>query len=351
MIDNKICDWLMDNADVPIRYRVARELLKDEKYAAKIESELFEHKEVQKWMKLLKPELPVKYSLGYMEHGSFDFCFENALLKLVQLGLHGNFEQITNAVGYYTSHNKFDGIAMANLFLMANINNEAASKHILGRLDKMYNFTKQGIYDIYISEEEKKKLTGIPKNWKNKNFIRPELFKDGYSYPLIYDILGLHRLYNIKNLEIDEKINGVIDYISTDKFHAKIQDGYGILISGRYASGNPQYHGMGWDPKYPGWFEIQDYMENINAPKLLFFAQNILKYPPAKKTKWFSDLINYLDKYKLDSGNHIFPKDWLKESQGYAVQGHHISFGENRRKKIWLEIESTFYMQLLQQND
>ena len=82
MIDKKICDWLMDNADVPIRYRVARELLKDGKTAKKIKSELFEHKEVQKWLKLLKPEMPVKNSLGYMEHGSFDFCLENALPKL-----------------------------------------------------------------------------------------------------------------------------------------------------------------------------------------------------------------------------------------------------------------------------
>ena len=301
-------------------------------------------------MKLLKPELPVKYSLGYMEHGSFDFCLENALSKLVQLGLHGDFEQITDAVGYYINQNNFGGMAMANLFLMANIKNEVASKHILDRLDKLYNFAKQGVYDIYISEEERKKLTGVPKNWKDKNFIRPELFKDGYSYPLIYDILGLYRLYDLKNPEIDEKINSVIDYISTDEFHAKIQDGYGILISGRYASGNPQYHGMGWDPKYPGWFELKDYMENINAPKLLFFAQNISKYPLAKKTKWFSDLLDYLDKYKLDGGIYIFPKEWLKESQGYAVQGHHVSFGENRRKKTWLEIESTFYVQLLQQN-
>ena len=46
MINTKICDWLMDNADAPIRYRVARELLKDEKTAKKIEPELFENKVV-----------------------------------------------------------------------------------------------------------------------------------------------------------------------------------------------------------------------------------------------------------------------------------------------------------------
>lgn len=40
MINTKICDWLMDNADAPIRYRVAREFLKYEKTAKNIKAEL-----------------------------------------------------------------------------------------------------------------------------------------------------------------------------------------------------------------------------------------------------------------------------------------------------------------------
>jgi hypothetical protein len=168
---------------------------------------------------------------------------------------------------------------------------------------------------------------------------------------LIYDILGLYRLYDLKNPEIDKKLNDVISYISTDEFHSKISDGYGILIEGKYESGNNIYHGMGWDPKYPGWFDAADYMENINAPKLLFFAEYISQYPIARKTKWFNDLLDYLEKYRMESGTYIFLKEWLPEKSGYAVGGFHMSFGENRRKKIWLETESTFYMQLLRQNE
>ena len=155
----------------------------------------------------------------------------------------------------------------------------------------------------------------------------------------------MFRLYDLKDPAVNQKINDIIDYISTDEFHAKIEDGYGILISGV-----KKYHGQGWDPKYPGWFDVAGYMENDNVPKLLFYAQNIAKYPSARKTKWFNDLTNYLEKYKTDNGTYLFPKEWLKESQGYAVQGHYISFGENRRKKNWHEIESTFYVQLLCKN-
>jgi len=376
MIYTKICGWLMDNADAPIRYRVAGELLKDDTAAKNIEPELLENKEVQKWLANLKPNEPVQYSIGYMEHGSFDFCLENTIPKLSQLGLHGGFEQVIDAVNFYVKetnnfyaenpHYIYHGFGTPNLLLMANIKNETALKCVLGRLDRLYDFVKQGNYDIYISEEEKKKLTGIPQRWKDKNFIKPELFKESYRYPLIYDILGLRRLYDLNNPEVDEKINGVIDYISTDEFHSKISDGYGILISGKYESGNPKYHGMGWDPKYPGWFDVASYIGNNNTnsvpsgshretetgyvPKLLFFAEHIVNYPIARKTKWFNDLLDYLEKYKTENGTYIFPKEWLPEKSGYAVGGFHMSFGENRRKKTWLEIESTFYMQLLTQN-
>ena len=345
MIDAKICDWLMDNADAPVCYRVARELLKDDKTAKKIENELFENKEVQKWLKNLKPTNPPQHRS--MEHGSFDFCLENALPKVVQLGLHGGMEQVVDAVGFYVNPSNFND---AQLFLMANIQNEIALNHMLVRLNQIYDFTKQRNYDIYISEEEKKKLTGIPKNWQESKFIKPQLFKEGYSYPLIYDIVGMYRLYGLNNTDVDKKIDSIISYISTNEFHNKISDGYGILISGEYASGNPQYYSMGWEPKYPGWFDIIDYIENISAPKLLFFAEYISLYPSARKTKWFNDLLFYFEKYKTENGTYLFPKEWLKESPGYAVQGHHISFGENRRKKNWIEIESTFYMQLLHQN-
>jgi len=344
-VNEKVCAWLMDNADVPIRYRVARELLQDNASAKKIAPELFEHPAVKLWLDNLTPHNPPQH--WSMDHGSFDFNLENALPKLVQLGLHGGLQQITNAVGYYIDKNDFDGIAIAKLFLMADIKNDTAMNYMLDRTNKIYDFTKQGNYDIYISEAEKKKLTGVPQRWKDKDFINPALFKDGYSYPLIYDILGIHRLYELNDPEVDKKIDNIINYISADEFHNKVADGYGILISGKYTSGNTQYHGMGWDPKYPGWFNPADYMANVNAPKLLFFAENIVKYPPALNTKWYSDLQSYLENYRKDNDIYEFPKEWLKESQGYAVQGHHLSFGENRRKKNWREIESTFYMQLL----
>ena len=171
-------DWLMDNADAPIRYRVARELLKDEKLAKKIEPELLENKEIQKWLTNLKPNDPPQYWL--MEHGSFDFNLENAMSKCVQLGLHGGMPQMYDAVALYIGRmkNKYaekpcrnDGVFTANFLSLGTINDDDTLKYMLGSLDEMYNFAKQNRYDIYLSPEERAKLTGVPKNWKNSEYF------------------------------------------------------------------------------------------------------------------------------------------------------------------------------------
>jgi len=60
--------------------------------------------------------------------------------------------------------------------------------------------------------------------------------------------------------------------------------------------------------------------------------------------------MNYLEKYRTDRSIYIFHKVWFKETQGYAVSGSHMSYGENRCNKNWAEIESTFYVQIIKHN-
>ena len=364
MVDKNICRWLLDNADAPIRYRVARELLCDEALANEIEAQLLNNDTVKKWLYNLVPDSPPRH--WSMEHGSFDFCLENALLKSVQLGLHCGFPQTADAVryyldkiesltpcGYYRANDGFRlgevnfgfySIIIANLLTLAGIENSAVRGCMLGGLDELFNFTIKGDYDIYADEKERGALKAVPAVWSDRKFIKRALVDThGFCYPFIYDVIGLYNLYGRVDTETDRKIDAVIGYISTDIFHKTVEDGYGILISG-----DRTYHSMGWDPKYPGWFDVAGYIENGNVPKLLFFAQYISNYPAARKTKWFSDLLGCLDKHRTGEGRHKFPAGWLKEQRGYAVQGSHISFGENRKKKNWREIESTFYIQLLQ---
>lgn len=360
MLDVKICEWLLDNADTPIRYRVLRELLKDKETAKGIEKKLLETPVVMQWLKNLQPEVPPQHH--WIEHGSFDFCLENAILKAIQLGLHAEIPQVTGAVTYYvekiesntiehpvrdsSSRSGFDCILTSNLLSLAGIHNPAIRQYMLSSLDELYYFVSEANYDIYATEEEKMTIRGIPKIWRERKVIKHSLLSEhGYCFPLLYDIIGLHTLYVLNEQDVTGKINAIIDYISTDIFHDTIQDGYGIM-----SPDNIKYYAMGWDPKYPGWNDVQEYLKGQCVPKLLFYAQFIARYPTAQGSKWFKALLHCLGQYQTDRGTYLFPSQWLKESQGYAVLGSHLSFGENRRKKNWREIESTFFMQLLQNN-
>lgn len=376
MIDTKACQWLIENGGVTTRYRVFRELLKEEHDAKKLENELLEDNGVRKWLKLLKPETPPQHRS--MAHGSFDFCLENAMPKVTQLGLHAGFEPVRDAVGYYLEliqgfmkqadeegslyRGGLSGffLILAVDFLMdAEFRDTYLLDFMRKSLDEMYRFVKLKNYDLYISDDERRKLPGVPRNWVNAKFLKPELFDYGFCFPLVYDIIGMHTLYELKDPEIASKLDEVIGYISSDDFHSKIGDGYGIIIETDDHIGRAAYHGMGWDPKYPGWFDVRGTIENEIAapsrftyaiPRLLFYAQTYAKYPGARKTKWYKELLEYLGTYKTENDTYIFPAAWLKESPAYAVGGNHLSFGENRRKKNWCEIESTLFMQFLCKN-
>ena len=190
MIDTKICEWLMENADAPIRYRIARELIRDKQAAQGIEQELLENKQVQKWLSNLRNENPP--TRHTYEHGCFDVCLENALPKLVQLGLHGGLQSLMDAASNYLSRemNLDYRWLSVNIYSLADISNDKITKTMLENLNLMYRFVQQRTYDLYISDKERDKLSGVPPVWKNKKFIKPELSRGNYfSYPFIYDIL------------------------------------------------------------------------------------------------------------------------------------------------------------------
>jgi len=331
LIDKRICEWLMENADIPIRYRLAREILQDDKMAKGLESALLNHPAVQLWLKNLKPHDPPQHKS--MEHGCFDFCLEQALPKVVRLGLHGGFPQVVDAVNYYIDglrknatcrpiRKSYTAILVANLLCMADIKDNTVSGVMLKNLDELYSFARCMSYDIYITGEERTKLKRVPKHWaESEFFLNPEPLNEyGYYFPLIHDLKGLYKLYGAHSSETDKKINTVIEYISNDDFHSNICLGYGILTAGKGL-----YHSMGADPRYPGWFDVAHYIENSdlsrdmlkdiiagsnrseyyeygiiyarpNMHNLLVFAEYLASYPPAWKTKWLNNLLEYFEK-------------------------------------------------------
>ena len=364
MPDQKACEWLLQTADPPIRYRVLRELYGDKPGAAQIETDLMANPVVTYWLAQLQPELPM--AARFPEHGSFDHLLENALLKCVQLGLHAGLPAVAEAIGYYRdkleaapagpARHKFEGrdgfydsfiyVITCDLLAVIAPDDPAVLRRLAESLEALHDFTSQGSYDIYADAEERAAMKSVPTVWKDRKFLKTSLFEtSGVAWPMIYDIVGMSRLYSLKDPGLSGQLDAVIDYISTDAFHETVADSYGIMQSSA-----KRYHSVGWDPKYPGWFDLAGYLEGgakANMARLLYFALYISKYPPARQTRWFAELLEYLEAYNIGDGRYRFPASWLRDKTGYAVLGNHLSFGENRRKRDWREIESTFYMQLL----
>lgn len=348
MTEMQLIDWLLENAGEVIKYRISREFTdKNVSYDfERMQTELLKNTDVQLWLKNLKPQIPLKMNLI---HGSFDWQFENSMLKVIRLGLHAGIPQVDEIVKCYINYleiesvkteNKrelFNSIIVAGMLLAAGYTDGIVNDFMNNSLDSLSEFTDNKNYHIYVEGRENYKR--IPKIWINSPIIAPQLLKEyGLCYPMVYDLIGLSGMYSIADGSTNEKVDSVIKYILCDDFHNNIKDGYGIVVVG-----DGRYHSMGWDPKLPGYFDVSDYAK-ISPHKLLFFADILSKYPVAVKSRWYSDVITHLEQFKTEMGTYCFPKEYLREKAGYAVQGFHLGLGENKRKKTWCEVESTFIM-------
>lgn len=353
MIPNqKTVEWLLQYAGSVIRYRTAREILNEKgENLEKLRIDLMSNLEVQIWLNNLKIEKPLKRNAI---HGSLDNQFENAMLKVIQLGLHAGIPELDEIVEPFIEYlenesNKGDGkrklfnsIIIASILLKAGYRTTPIIEFMKGSLHVMSSFAIQKSYDIYVANRNEYK--GIPKNWSNTPIIKPEIIeKNGFCYPMIYDLVGLSKMCLLEDNEVNKQVHSVIQYILTDDFHENIIDGYGILFSGP-----GKYYSMGWDPKLPGYYDVSDSAKE-NPHKLLFVADIMSDYPVVVKSSWYIKVIHYLEQFKTNSDDctYCFPKEYLREKSGYGVQGFHLGLGENRRNKKWAEIESTFVMMRL----
>jgi hypothetical protein len=214
MIPNpKTVEWLLQNAGSVIRCRTTREILnaKDENLE-EIRIDLMSNLDVQIWLNNLKLEKPLKRSAI---HGSLDNQFENAMLKVIQLGLHAGIPELDEIVDPFIEYlenesNKGDGkrklfnsIIIASILLKAGYRTTPIIEFMKGSLNVLSNFAIKKSYDIYVMNRNEYK--GIPKNWSNTPIIKPEIIeKNGFCYPTIYDLVGLSKMCLPEDNEVNK---------------------------------------------------------------------------------------------------------------------------------------------------
>jgi len=146
-------------------------------------------------------------------------------------------------------------------------------------------------------------------------------------------------IYALVSPELQAKINNIIDYIIAPEYDI-VLFGYGIL-----AAALKKYYAMGWDCKKP--FNDKQNYSYQNLHRLLLYS----RFPTAVKSAWFQNSIDYLSQYKTKNNTYVFPVGYIPETNSNWVLGSRMSLAENRRKRNWVEIESTFYMlKLLEHN-
>ena len=352
MTNRQLIDWLLENGGPVIRYRVARELLAEtgkidlgEFSEALIKSPL-----VQTWLKRLGCSTEINQL-----HSSQVTAFENVMGKLVQSGCHQGialFDQRTRPyrswLGSISAASQpdwtpFKRKIVGSFLVAAGYHQEDdVQNYITNRLDTLWRFTCQRDFDIFT---DRKQYPDIPKGFKDKPLVKPALYSgDDARFPYIYDLIGLAN-YPVRLLDQDaqQKIDSVIEYILDPKYQA-FPEGYGLMRAGK-----GKYYAIGWSVHLPRYY--QDSGKIRNEKLLIQRLELMSNFGLARSHRWFKESIQHLERFRTDSGTYIFPRSYLQERpSGYWVTGAYMGLEQNRRNKIAIELESTFWMLKIKKN-
>ncbi|XMB86797.1 hypothetical protein RJG79_03110 [Mycoplasmatota bacterium WC44] len=340
---NNIYEFLMENGSISTRYRTLTELYEsdDINLVKQLEDELVDHKETVKRLLLLQSDIRSHDFVGV--HGATNEHLENSLFFILELGLNRKFsvvDEILQPKIKKILDNKYEqsfvfymfiDIIIFPLLYKAGYRNDWLIKFYKDRINILYQFTLKKDYNIYADRQEYK---GIPKIWEKFKLVKPELCEGGnFKYPLIYDIVALAKIITDCDKETEDKIETIINYILSDEYHSLIDDAYGIIVRNLDDKKNKRYLRMGWDAKVPGYFGEK--IDQTQESRLLGKLELMAHFNTSINSIWFKNWMTHLESFKTDKGTYIFPDIFLKTKIGSLL-------GENKRKKQWREVESTF---------
>jgi len=326
-------EWLLNTAAPVIRYRTLTELMHETNHVLLQDAltAVLALPQTQQRLSLLS-------NLDFNNtHGANSTCLENVLPMLGDLGLHYGMEVFNNAtkniadISATVLGDDYDKLVAYPFLLRSKFPIAELLDFTIARINTIYDFTRHMDFDIY---DDIAGYKSVPKTFQDRPIIKPSIAPgwDEIKLPLIYDIVAMATAYKLVSTEIQAKIDNIIEYVISPKYDI-VEPMYGIICTAPR-----KYKAMGWDCKKP--FNDNQCYSNPNLQRLLLYAN----FPTAVKSAWFQNAIDYLTQYKTAAGTYIFPKEYLIEKDCNWVLGTRMSLAENRRKKQWAEMESTFYM-------
>jgi hypothetical protein len=343
-MESGLAQWLMENGGPLIRYRTATELLDDPSAAdlERLPEELLASPLVTRWLERLVP--------GGI-HSSQSTAFENPMNKLADLGLKAGMRPLDERTAHFrgllaerAGRRAGMGLLLDNIILAAGLlrvgypMGAAEMAFLRRRLDELYDTCRKGSYDIYIGADE---YAGIPKAFRAKRFVKPELTPDGeLRLPYIHDLYALaHFPEEARDAATDRKIDTVIRYVLDPRYQT-LNDGYGYL---RQRDGDHVHHyAIGWSAHLA---DCSRGVEGFQKARLVQRMELMAHFAAAWKSRVFRAGLAHLEGFRTERGPYVFPRDYLREQQsGYWVTGAYMALEENRQSPRAIEFESTFRM-------
>ncbi len=346
MKDPRYHDWLLQNGGPVIRYLTA---LEQEGFKTantlRLQHDLLKSEQVKYWMKNITGRT------GFNDiHGSRDACFENAMGKLTLYGLRKGMGDFDPRCAPYLdwlqrsmNENRpniisvFHQTVVAAWLAVAGFLSEPPVRNfVLSRLCRIHDFVREKDFSIYV---DKSRFKRVPATFERYPLINPDLYIDGnFVLPWIYDIFafGALQVY-MKDDEVSERIEHVISYL-LDRRYQQFHEGYGIVLNG-----NCHYNVMGWGV----WLPCYDGLHKnpFNKGCLVQRLELMSHFKTGRSSGWFVENLKMLEDFENHTCRYVIPKNYISEKKNsYFVTGAHMGFGENRRRRVALEIESSFWM-------
>jgi hypothetical protein len=232
-------------------------------------------------------------------HDSFNYCFENAMGKIVQYEVRNDrivavedelLELVKRTLlggERVFKYHRFDAEIVVAYFVQAGIREDTIVREFVrNRIERVHDCIKTYGYDIHA---DKTQYRGIPKAFHDRPLVRPEIANADYSdLPRIWDIESFHAVYD-GWYKFDEghrkKVEEILSYTMDDAYQRLLR-GYGIQRT------RPRvYHSVGWSVHLP---EI----DNLGAQlptDLLYFVHLLSNYPTLARSDWFRQAMAILE--------------------------------------------------------
>lgn len=207
------------------------------------------------------------------------------------------------------------------------------------RIEKLYSFTKERRYDIY---DRDGKYPGVTKAWL-PYMIQPSLYADGQiALPDMHDMILFAGIYPYLTEADQEKVETIVAWL--------FEDGYSDIIRryGYFYFPNDAYHAKAVIFKLH-LMDLQQAKDGIveksDLGELIFQVFILAHFKTARKSLWFQLAMDYLEIFRCKNGHYKFPATMIQEKTDcFVMKGGHMNVGENKRKKEYREIISTYWM-------